>query len=711
MAGNNGEPLNPVSGNMADVGDPSTWGTLDEALALAAKSGKLVGFVLTESDPYCIVDLDNKLSNPATAEELRLFDQILAGSTETYQEQSRSGRGYHIVVRGNCGGGRRLGHIEIYDSKRFMIFTGNGNGKPILELPHIVDGVLGLMPKQVQRELAPSCASTMSDLDVVEMGLRAVNGDKFRILTAAPDLWRESYPSQSEADHALLGMLWFYTRDVDQTVRIFRASPLGQREKALRDDYVFGTLDRIRANEPPLVNITIQPPAPELKPAREPAKFRPAPGVVGMLADDFFKQLKMPVLEIATVAALGAVTGLVSRTYNIYGTGLNQYIFLLAETGRGKEGLHDCINGLFAELGRTIPGISDLQGPSKFASSQAVIKTLAKKPQCMSLVGEFGLELEQMTSAHNPTKNGVRAVWLDVYNKSGRNGLLHGSAYADAEKNVSAIHSPALTVIGECTPSTYYKAMELSNIEEGLIPRFLAVNYAGKRVYFNEERKIGMDESMLRRVADIAIASISLSQSNNVIDIDFAPGIKKHLREFGMYCTDKINEAESSLTAELWNRVHFKVLRVAGVLAVADNPHNPTITKEHTEWAEWLVTEDLHMTLDKFEAGDIGVGDAKQIADLRRAIDTFFHTNPTELVTAYAVPPELVEKRLVPYIYLQRRTSGLASFKNDRLGATAALKRGVEELIATGEIQELPRSQGHILGYTGRVFFVKPVAA
>lgn len=710
MAGPNGEPISPHTGRMASVSDPTSWGSFEDAVRLAERSQSLPGFILSASDPYCIIDLDNKVDNPATPEELVFFGQLLAATPETYSEVSRSGRGYHIVMRGSIadGVGRRQGHVEIYDRSRFMIFTGNSNSKPICGYQPVIDLLLQMLPRPVQREVVSDGVETMSDLEVVEMGLRASNGDKFAILTAGPDLWKPHYPSQSEADYALLGMLWFYSRNVEQVVRIFRASPLGQREKAYRNEYVLGAIDRIRAAEPPLVDISIPVPvrvAPE--PVAVERTFRPAPGFVGRLAEDFYQQLKMPVREIATVAALGAITGLVSRPYNVSGTGLNLYLFLLAETGRGKEGIHDCINGLFNELGSVIPGVSEVIGPSKFASSQAVIKTLSRKPQCLSLVGEFGLELEQMTSNHNPQKNGVKAVWLDVFNKSGKNSTLHGSAYADAEKNVSAIKSPCLTIIGECTPTTYYKGMELANIEEGLIPRFLSVTYAGKRMYLNENRKVGCDPTILRHVGDIACASLSLTQSSNTIDVTSDVETTKLLREFGHHCTDKINESTSTLSAELWNRVHFKTLRVSAILAVADNPHNPVITREHFDWAKWLVTEDLEMTMEKFEAGDIGQGDAKQIADLRRAIGNFFTTAPNELVTAYAVPADLLEKRLVPYIYLQRRTSGLASFKSDRLGATAALKRAVEELIATGEIQEIARSQGHVVGYTGRLFFVK----
>ena len=108
----------------------------------------------------------------------------------------------------------------------------------------------------------------------------------------------------------------------------------------------------------------------------------------------------------------------------------------------------------------------------------------------------------------------------------------------------------------------------------------------------------------------------------------------------------------------------------------------------------------------KFTAGDVGQGDSKQLADLRRSIDSYFTTDEKVLAESYALPSGLRDKGLIPYLFFQRRTANLASFRADRLGATTALKRALESLIASGELQELPRSQGASLGFTGRIFAV-----
>ena len=95
--------------------------------------------------------------------------------------------------------------------------------------------------------------------------------------------------------------------------------------------------------------------------------------------------------EIGLAGALGLVAGIVGRAYNISGTGLNQYVLLLAPTGTGKEAIASGIDKLMAQVIRTVPAASDFIGPGEIASAQAIIKYMSKGPTSfVSLVGEFG---------------------------------------------------------------------------------------------------------------------------------------------------------------------------------------------------------------------------------------------------------------------------------------------------------------------------------
>ena len=61
--------------------------------------------------------------------------------------------------------------------------------------------------------------------------------------------WQDEYPSQSQADFALLWRLCGVTCSNEQVSRLFRESVLGQRKKAQRDDYLNRSLRRFRSEQ------------------------------------------------------------------------------------------------------------------------------------------------------------------------------------------------------------------------------------------------------------------------------------------------------------------------------------------------------------------------------------------------------------------------------------------------------------------------------
>ena len=51
-------PYSPRSGTHASVGDPTTWGSFDEAVAAHDRGGwNGIGFVFTANDPFAGIDL------------------------------------------------------------------------------------------------------------------------------------------------------------------------------------------------------------------------------------------------------------------------------------------------------------------------------------------------------------------------------------------------------------------------------------------------------------------------------------------------------------------------------------------------------------------------------------------------------------------------------------------------------------------------------
>ena len=92
MVGNtNKAPCNPRTGQLADVTDPSSWGSFDAARAWSsakAHAGRypFIGRVLTPDDPFTVLDIDVKEGESLTDQQKQILDTF-----RSYTERSQSG--------------------------------------------------------------------------------------------------------------------------------------------------------------------------------------------------------------------------------------------------------------------------------------------------------------------------------------------------------------------------------------------------------------------------------------------------------------------------------------------------------------------------------------------------------------------------------------------------------------------------------------------
>ena len=231
-----------------------------------------IGYELLPMCGYTCIDLDvrnatNYPNNPekwSTQEDLDRFWKIVE-AFDSYTEISSSGQGLHIWVKGSIGPGvHSRDGVEVYSENRFIVCTGDVLvHNDIQERQELLDTLVAeIRNAQNQKVTLIDIEQTEDDDVILKRAATAENAEKFlELMTATPceiignekvhgsyvDL---GYPSQSEADLALLSIFTFYSKSNQQCRRLFRLSNLSKRPKAIKNDaYLNRTLTLIRSRQ------------------------------------------------------------------------------------------------------------------------------------------------------------------------------------------------------------------------------------------------------------------------------------------------------------------------------------------------------------------------------------------------------------------------------------------------------------------------------
>ena len=278
VSGASKAPLYVVDGYPvpAKSNDPATWMNFNDACTFAwnnrgrvtshtdkhgievKQQGYCIGYMLSADDPFTCIDLDVKdasnctdASQWTTPDQYELYQRIILNFA-SFTEYSRSGKGFHIWVKGNIGKGRRREGVEVYSQERFIVCTGNiYKNHSINERSEFLNNmVTQLSPLKLTSDIEPidDQPQVESDESIIEKASKAENKHKFQALWNAEldtDLHTIGL-DHSQADASLVQILAFYTPNNEQLIRLWHQSNLGKRKKAKREDYINLTVNKAR---------------------------------------------------------------------------------------------------------------------------------------------------------------------------------------------------------------------------------------------------------------------------------------------------------------------------------------------------------------------------------------------------------------------------------------------------------------------------------
>ena len=277
-------PLDPQRKCAANCSDSKNWRTYETALDRSGgwdpdpnlnmelgiceeTAGDGIGFVLNEDDDLIGLDCD-KCVESKPEEKLRLNSSgqkfcDFWNSRGTYLELSPSGTGLRGFIRGQLPDGIALKKNvdgctwEIYKKKRYMTITGHrvSEAKEIPEVSTEVmeryrdqfmqtsSGSRSTGSSQTLKGLSRIKLKTLEEMKKQSRFARLFEGEWKTILDAEG---QPAYPSHSEADMALCGMLGKAGFQFEEIVAAWKLSKLWRPEKCEdRSDYVERTIQAV----------------------------------------------------------------------------------------------------------------------------------------------------------------------------------------------------------------------------------------------------------------------------------------------------------------------------------------------------------------------------------------------------------------------------------------------------------------------------------
>lgn len=117
-------PIKATAPEAASSTNPETWSSFDTAYkAVSEGHYDYCGFVFADNG-YVGIDIDTGYDEDGFISPIAA---TIIGKCKSYTERSKSGRGFHILLRGTLPfkGKNNLAGVEIYKTARYFIMTGD----------------------------------------------------------------------------------------------------------------------------------------------------------------------------------------------------------------------------------------------------------------------------------------------------------------------------------------------------------------------------------------------------------------------------------------------------------------------------------------------------------------------------------------------------------------------------------------------------------
>ena len=422
-----------------------------------------------------------------------------------------------------------------------------------------------------------------------------------------------------------------------------------------------------------------------------PAKYkvlcRP-PGLIGEFVEANEKATYYPYTKYAIPVTFAALSGLLGRQYKVDGSGLATSFILAAPLSTGKTEHGEAWDRFMSSACAEILGSSKRIIVTEAASIQGIFDQFMQTRSAAWFSEEAYSMLASMTGGKSETGDKLRNGFNKLFDASKRHKVYTvPTSRASADKGAKPIPNLNISAFWTMTPAEFRQFSGSS--QDGFISRLIIVQEQREYGLMADHREPMLPEHLHRRLVDFAGRAQNLDNEysqigehhhhliTSLVDIDYS------------YCSilfasirqivDEIRRRTLAEGTENWTivgRIVPNVLRIAGTMAVVENPNAPSITPDQMLWALGYVVQNMVAFLSDVDKGLIGDKQSDEAAAVMRGFDALIRK------------PENKQLGGVPISKLNRYCRERMPFKG-RQGGAAAVTLTTRLLVDEGTLIEM----------------------
>jgi len=349
-----------------------------------------------------------------------------------------------------------------------------------------------------------------------------------------------------------------------------------------------------------------------------------APGIVRIMLDWAIETAVRPQPQLLLQAVWATCSTAAGRGYcaNRGRTWPSLWFLNLGSSGAGKDHGHAAATALL-EAGGALRRV----GAGGYTSAGAVISALIEKPAHLSLIDELSRVLHGARANTNAHRHDGLTQLMSLFGNCHTRTL--ASAYSAMSAGMTAEHRkalveryvqrPAVTLLGLATPDSFWTVLNEELVRSGFLNRWLVCESALARcdARFDEDA----EEVLVPAAAADWIATVVPERETPADEIPAPVRLRfdgltsEAARAFDRDCNRRMADLDESGYAVLLARTWEKALRLALLVALAEDPGARTIRASDFEYASAYA---LALDLALLESVRIHVG-GSDFARLRNA--------------------------------------------------------------------------------------------